>query len=277
MTVAAPARVDWIERQILSGSDLGLAHRYLDILRARHMRGAHATWGVALGLSVRFVGARLVEIGEGLAYDARGRELLLSRPVTVPVADVLPEDEPLVVALRSVGDHCVPQWTARIVRAGAAVRPGLDVPIAILHVASGAVDVERRPHVRSLAPPRIAAGTLAAAGVAIKGSRIGFTAEVDTSRAGFIGTPIFLVQASGPAANAPAGAIGPLLAVRNASADGFDLEAHYVFPAVADYTKAFAKVGPGGVLPFAVTWLGVEAPSSCGVAPAPDPNCPCLV
>jgi hypothetical protein len=48
----APQRIEWVDRQVLAGGDLRGAERFLDAHRARHVRGAHHTWGVAVGLDV---------------------------------------------------------------------------------------------------------------------------------------------------------------------------------------------------------------------------------
>src|SRR4051812_5241908 len=44
-------------------------------LRRAHMVALHDTWGVALGLRIAGAGAGLA-VGPGIAYDARGRELV---------------------------------------------------------------------------------------------------------------------------------------------------------------------------------------------------------
>jgi hypothetical protein len=276
MTTSAPLRVGWVERQLLAGADLRESHHYLDVLRARHMRGAHATWGVALGLSVSDAGGGLVEIGPGLAYDARGRELLVSRPIHL-AADVAGVQKiARIVVLQSRSDACVPQAVARVMPEPAPLRPGLDIELATID-ADGVIDIDFRPHVCSLAAPRVAAGTVPIAGAGITGSEVGFTAKIDTSIGDFVDTPVYAVHAENVAPGAPSNALGPLLTVSNASANGFTLEVRYVFRSVSDYTKAYAKAGRGGALPFALNWLGVEPPRLCGVLPSADPNCPCLV
>jgi hypothetical protein len=276
MMTAAPPRIDWIDRQLLAGTDLRAAHHYLDVLRARHMRGAHGTWGVALGLPVSDAGGGFVEIGAGLAYDARGRELLVSRPIQVPINVALAKDATQVLALRSSGDACVPQAVARVVSERAPLAPGLDVELASID-SNGAIETDSRRHVRSLAPPRVAGGTVPIAGAVITGSEIGFTAKIATSSGGFVDTPIYIVHAENAAAVAPPNALGPLVTVSRPSTTGFMLEVRYVFRSVSDYTKAYAKAGRGGALPFALNWLGVERPLVCGALEAADPDCPCLV
>jgi hypothetical protein len=273
VSVRAPQRVDWIDRQLLAGTDLRAAHAYLDVLRARHLRGAHATWGVALGLSVRDVGGGVFEVGEGLAYDALGRELLVPRPIQV-AASVASGRR--TIALRSVGDRCVPQAVAHVVNDDRELRAGLDVPVAVVD-AAGTIESETRAHVRTLAPARVASGSVPVAGAGITGSPLAFKAKIETGNAGFVGTPAYVVQAQDAARSTPAGAFGPLLAVSGATPVEFTLEARYVFRSVADYKKALEQTSGGGALPFAVDWLGVEAPGPCGVLPAPAPDCPCLV
>jgi hypothetical protein len=272
MKTATPRRIDWIDRQLLAGTDLRAAHHYLDVLRARHLRGAHRTWGVALGLPVSDAGGGSVEIGAGLAYDARGRELLVSRPIHVAI----PKGAMHVLVLRSSGDACVPHAAARVISERAPLAPGLDVELATID-SSGVIETASRRHVRSLAPAHMAAGTVPIAGAAITGSEIGFTAKIETSSGGFVDTPFYVVHAENAAAVGPSNAFGPLVTVSKPSATGFTLEVRYVFRSVLDYTKAYAQVGRGGALPFTVNWLGVEVPRLCGALPAADPDCPCLV
>ena len=278
MSATAPPRVEWIERQLLAGDDLRLAHRYLDVLRARHMRGAHGTWGVALGLELGLVRTGDVEVGWGLAYDAAGRELLVSRVRAVPVPTALLDaGARVVVALRGAGQACVPQADVLVAPVEQPLRPGLDVPLGTIDLGTREIDVESRPHVRSLAPPRVAGGTIPLGGIAITGSALSFTAAVDTSSAGFIGTPSYVVQPLADAGFPPSGALGPLLAVRDPAKDGFTLESRLVFPTAAGASQAAAALGLLHALPFGLTWIGVESPPSCAAVEAADPDCPCLL
>jgi hypothetical protein len=277
VSAAAPPRVDWVERQLLDGGDLRTAHRFLDVLRARHVRGAHGTWGVALGLKVRLAAdGQSVQIDAGLAYDAGGRELLLARAVELPLtSSAMATTGPLVIALRSRGDWCVPRALLHAVSESEPLVLGRDVPIASIDLKTGTVDIERRPHVATLAPPRIGAGTIVPGGVAVSGTVLALSAQVDTGLAGFETTPSYLVQPFA-VASVPTGALGPLLAVEGASATGFTLHARYVYPTAGAVSAGIQKAKPAA-LPFGIHWVGVEAPPECGVTAAPDPDCPCLL
>jgi hypothetical protein len=277
VSAAAPPRVDWVERQLLDGGDLRTAHRFLDVLRARHVRGAHGTWGVALGLEVRLAaGAQSVQIGAGLAYDAGGHELLLAHSVELPLTSAaVAAPGPLAIALRSRSDWCVPRALVRVVSESEPLELGRDVPIASIDLKAGTVDIDTRPHVATLAPPRIGAGTVVPGGAAVSGTVLALSANVDTGLAGFETTPAYLVQPFA-VASVPADALGPLLAVDGASATGFTLHARYLFRTASAVSTAAARPKPAA-LPFGIHWVGVEAPPECGVTAAPDPNCPCLL
>jgi hypothetical protein len=277
VTASAPDRVAWIDRQLLAGSDLRLAHRFLDVLRARHLRAAHKTWGVALGLHVDLdTGGESVQVGPGLAYDAAGRDLLVATPALIPIPAIAATAGSFTVALRSAGERCVPQAEVRVAVDDRQLELGRDVPLAEVDLGAGSVDMERRPHVKSLAPPVIRGGTVVAGSVAVKGGRLSFSAEIDTSAAGFQATPDYLVQPlNGPAPYEAR--LGPLLAVSKERPDGFTLEAHYVFPTLDACEQDLREGGKPGSLPFGLVWLGIEPPPACGAAAAPDPDCRCLL
>ena len=69
--------------------------------RQLHNRALHATDGIAFGLQVQLVAAdpKRVEVSCGLAYDLRGRELILQRSRRVPLPA---EESSLVMRMRSV-------------------------------------------------------------------------------------------------------------------------------------------------------------------------------
>jgi hypothetical protein len=77
---------------------------------------------------------------------------------------------------------------------------------------------------------------------------LGASVKVDASRAGFVDTPCYFAQAAGAHAGEgyEAGALEPLLSIRDERADGFTLEV---------YRLGRRRVA--GV-PVPVAWLGVE-------------------
>lgn len=276
MSAIAPSRVDWVARQLLAAGDLRAAEAFLDARRARHVRAAHRTLGVALGLAVEISGTPpAVIVGPGLAYDARGRELLVPRPTVVPGSrTALAAQQSFIVALRTAGDRCVPVARLRVAGGRAPLAPDRDVVVARVDAATGAVDTTSRPHVATLAPPRVASGLVGVGGIAATSTGGRLLAEVDTASAGFATTPWYVVEAVlGPGA-LPAG-LQVLLAVTAASPTSFTIEVRRA--AVAAATLEQLSVATVGGLPFGLAWIGVEPQPAAGILAADDPPCPCLV
>jgi hypothetical protein len=274
----APDRIDWVSRQVLAGGDLRNAERFLDARRARHVRGAHHTWGVALGLDVTVERDRSLTVSPGLAYDVRSRELLVQHPTSVaPSDEQLAAGDDLVVAARSRGDDAIPATELRVVSDRDPLMPGRDVPLAVVVAGAWYVDQRNRPHVARLAPPRIRSGFVAAGGATatVHGDHLETT--VDTTAAGFTTTPIYLVQALRPVTTPPPGVIGPLVSVR---IDATTEPTATSFVAVIRYAAAGPAAGPqpvAGGLPVSLAWIGFEPPIAYGAGEAADPPCPCLV
>src|SRR5690348_14286372 len=65
--------------QHLQVADLQDEYDNLTWLRGLHVLGLHDTWGIALGFSVQLgpKKSNTVLVGPGLAYDCRGREIVL--------------------------------------------------------------------------------------------------------------------------------------------------------------------------------------------------------
>ena len=79
-------RVRYSDDQLLAARDLNDDEFYEASLRRMHVRGLHDTWGVALGFYLSLSDNKdQVLVGPGLAYDAMGRELLLSETLAMPI------------------------------------------------------------------------------------------------------------------------------------------------------------------------------------------------
>jgi hypothetical protein len=80
-------RLRYWQGQRLRSRDFNDEATYTALLRAWHNRALHAAgYGIVEGLGIEFPsGGHEVEVRPGLAYDAAGRELLLARPVTMPL------------------------------------------------------------------------------------------------------------------------------------------------------------------------------------------------
>jgi hypothetical protein len=275
MTQVAPPRIDWGDRQQLAGRDLRAAEAFLDARRARHMRGAHRTWGVALGLDLLVAGTPpVVIVGPGLAYDARGRELLVQRPTPVAgSAAALAAKQPVAVALRSIGERCIPGARARVPDERVPLVLGLDVPLGRVDPTTGEADQRGRPHVATLAAPRVRSGLVGVGGVQATRVLDHLRARVDTSQAGFETTPWYVVEAIvGPGA---AHMVQILLAVTAATPTDFIVQVRRSAAAAAALT-ALSVPNRGG-LPFALAWIGVEPAPSAGLLAADLPSCPCVI
>ena len=272
----APPRIEWIDRQLAAGADLRAALRFLDARRARHLRGAHGTWGVALGFDVEALTASMpqtVSVGPGLAYDAAGRELLLTRPQTLTIPAQASGTATLVAT--TGGDACLPGVRLRLAWREQPVQLGQDVPLATIDLATDTIDQSRRPHIRSAAPPRVAGGRVEVGAAAAQGTSFAFAVAVDTSAGGFEQVPRYLVEPSLGSATmaAPTGILGPLLAIEDPTAAGFSLVVRHLAATAADVAAADALERPLFAVPFAFTWVGVEPPPIAGIdgAGAPPP------
>ncbi len=278
MSRVAPDRIDWVYRQILAGGDLRGAERFLDARRARHVRGAHHTWGVALGLDISVERDRSLTVSPGLAYDAFSRELLVQHDTSVfPTNEQLASGDDLVVAARSRGDDAIPAADLRVVSDHDPLVPGRDVALGTVVAGAWYADQRNRPHVARLAPWRVRSGFVAAGGVSATVAGGHLEATIDTTAAGFETTPLYLLQALVPATLPPAGVLGPLVSIRN---DATVVPTATSFVAVIRYAATGPAAVPqpaAGGLPVSLVWVGLEPPPAYGVTEAPDPPCPCLV
>lgn len=269
--MSAPLRVRFAPGDLLRARDLDADVGGEALHRARHVRAAHRTWGVAIGLGVtRCADGSAVIVGPGLGYDRRGREIVVGRPVVVPAVD---RPEGSVVDLVAEAGRCGAslRWQdvaeplgegivlARA-EAGRGVLGALDASVAIAarplaggHVGSGALDVE------------LAVGVFA-------------RATVDTSSGGFTATPTYVVTL-GPAeddGDAPLGnardVAGPFLDVHDESPTGFALDVRFGVRIPAGggagldlAAVAAARLGAAGAVTVRVTWVGVQSPERCDV------------
>lgn len=248
---AVMERVRFVHGQRLPAADLADAAGGELRRQELHVVAAHRTWGIARGLEVRgsALGAR---VSEGLAYDAYGRSLVLSRATAVLL-------EPGLAAGSSLLELVI-SWTdcgaaVRLVRADE-VRAGLDVSLARFQLESsslGEPDPTSRHGARSLAAPRIGSGT---ATILVNAKTVGFSATVDTGAAGFSSTPAYVLTRSIAAAQladvVASGAVAPFVSLARPTASSFDVEVRFFRD-------------PTGPLAFdlKIAWLGAEPPPSC--------------
>jgi hypothetical protein len=207
-------------------------------LRALHVVGLHDTWGIALGFDVSLVSAAQgssVLVQPGLAFDVCGRELVLGQAHAVPVPPrlfpgVKPEG-PYDLVMSNDGTRRRREMSPCTGEAGAAQldfawrrpgerRLGLEVPLASYLSPDAPLDLSVRRYARPLIRPHIAAGITPpeqpwqiwteSASSDRSPFTLGVQTNVDTSAAGFVGTPYYfasvrfdLALLEGPGENLP--------------------------------------------------------------------------
>jgi hypothetical protein len=245
--MTALTRVRFAQGEVLRAEDFEVHRCGLELLRSLHVRGAHRTWGVAMGFGVG-VGRtrRTLVVGPGFGYDRRGRELVSHSTVLVPAPA-----EPGAYVLGLARGDCGLDW--RWLDPGR-VRDELVLCGSSVDPLSGAFDdpdLSVRPGARS-SGGRIAAGRYEAP------SDVRGSFAVGTEEAGFTRTPFYFVTVTGLDSGDRVES-GPLLELESSSATGFTLH---------------ARVAPGDGPPPAaklnVHWVGVEMPDRCN-SPDPDP------
>jgi hypothetical protein len=250
-------RVRFARDDLLRASDLAADVEAEAARRGRHVRGAHRTWGIALGFDVMADAGGLL-VGPGFAYDPCGREIVSGRTRRVRAPEGTMTSAVLVV--RAAG----PARPGRVAATFGWRRPGQAtgeaVPLARCTLTDGTLgdpDPSVRVAARTLAGARVAAGTQ---DVTFEPAYL-TTIQVDTSVAGFTATPIYLVTLAEPAAAgfATLGGshfLGPFAAIRDESATGFVLDLR-----LAEVTRGGSDPSLRNDLSLSVEWIGAEAPS----------------
>jgi hypothetical protein len=234
--VSGIRRVRWREGALLSACDLATAAESAARTDALHVRGAHATSGVAFGLAVELHGS-IVEVGAGLAYDRCGGAIAVPDVtlVHVPAAD----GDYVLVA----GPHGR-RWRRR----GCAGDD--EVALAALTVTKGkpgALDATVCRGARGPGSARIASGR---AQISVT-NRLESARRVDTAAGGFQQTPFYFVTITPPATGTLPhwnDVYGPWLELRKTTRASFELVTRFARP---------QPTLPGGRR-LAIEWLGVE-------------------
>ena len=236
-----------------------------------HQRGVHAAYGVAAGLDLSGPDGGQVTVAPGVAYDGRGRDLLLLDPATIALPDA-DADVALVVSYRAAPPGVALRWAVP-----GRVNPCDGVALAVLEPGPPPVLRPTARRTRPVARPRIGWGSTppdATAWVAwdeLRRLRLarGVQVVIDTRTAGFTDLPCYFAWLQWPSlASAPAdGAVEfdllGLQYVQNESIDGFTFRVVVARPNPLFFGRS-GGAGVGDPVSFArtqqlhVCWLGIQ-------------------
>ena len=304
---ARSQRVRHFQGQRLHGADLQDEYENLAWLRSLHVVAQHDTWGIALGLDVRHsLGDDVhddVQVGPGVAYDCFGREIVLGQMQIVPHPFALFEPAAgmsltLVISHPSEGDRAAAPdvlapcpgasggaQSARPVLAWrweGEVRLGREVPLigfATNADSTPSFDTSVRRYTQALSRPHVYAALTGPEQpwtpwrVTDQQLQIGIETWVDTSDAGFVGTPHYLASLQTAstllAADTDNALVGRFPAIFTTVVDASPTGFRFRFTAaVGPHQVVALAVNPrhraGG--PFSwlrISWLGVEPAGGC--------------
>jgi len=237
---------------------------------ALHVRGLHATWGVASGLRLQWNPVtRSVGVGQGAGFDCRGNVIVLSAPVQLPLPDSVVAGVPdpafdLLLDGRGV------RWEATGKGAGSAgfgagVRVGVDIPLGrFIRFGPGFAvgpDYSVRKSVRPVARPYLGFGVTAPDELTWLSSAAMLRAVVDTSAAEFSTTPYYTAQLVDPPALA-AGLIGPFVSLAWFGPQRFVIRVSAISRLGQPAATVLANLA-AAARTFRVAWMGVEPLIGC--------------
>ena len=265
-------------------------------LRAWHNRAMHNAFGIAEGFEVEFQ-AQSIVVKPGLAYDARGRELILQRPRTInfPRTSATETTNWLLLArLKETAEYAVRNQFSSVCfgrkdnrwlespeflwKQAHQWRPELGVPIARITVTAGAVTADPAfvPfRVRGLARGLIFAGESHPGNTTwepwtneLVGARmtLGFQTKIDTSQAGFTQVPCYFasLQLAALKPLQPPAFVVPVHHVTGEAVNGFTFRIFFpglVMPGATD-TEVFAINREfarfNARSRYYVSWIGIQ-------------------
>jgi hypothetical protein len=284
-------RAWFYDGQLLSARDLNDDSEHEARMRAAHVVAMHDAWGVVTGFDLAVDDAeRGVTVGPGVAYDCRGRAVVLASEVSLAGPYPPPgQTDPVVYLMCSypacgttVADHhgvsCRPtpvlesialRWVFALGLAPGrdTMRLGEDIPLAaFVLTADGRLskpDRSVRRHVRAIRP-RVGSGLHEIPDDIELVGDPQHSVSVDTSGAGFSTTPhYFAWLASNPwAADSSMGnlALGPFVSITKPSRTSFHLDLIFTFPNVPLMDGGGATTGFTGASIF---WMGLEPYGGC--------------
>jgi hypothetical protein len=216
-------RLVWLDGQVLASRDLRDDQHTSDRLRHLHIHYLHKTWGVVEGLNVLSISSAGVIVGPGYALDIEGRELLLpkAKAFAAPQNITASTTMYLVISKGSATACCSAPDPSQLCPGVAAtitieegelswktvnqVRWGYDVLLARVLIQNGktasAVDTSVQRRAATLAQPRMWSDTTQQGQTGWTdgpvSSLVEIDANVDTSNAGFLATPLYFAYLTG--------------------------------------------------------------------------------
>lgn len=248
-------RLRYWQGQTLRSTDARDQQRFDAVRRQLHNRALHETGGVAFGLAATVSGRapNTIEVACGLAYDARGRDLVLQRARAIPAPAAGPGLQVLRLrhgaaapACRAPADagcvapgaHLLEQDVQLAWGAPASFEPASEVILAVFR--DGALDPDFVPRqARPIARPRLATGATVPGDTpwepwvveradgrgGILREVVGVQTHVDTSATGFTQRPRYVanLQSQKQAWDLDSAAFAPAFFahVAEPAADGF--------------------------------------------------------
>ncbi len=291
-------RIQFFTGQRLTATDLTELQRANRELRWLHNRSLHG-WGIGIGFGVTGErGETAVTVAPGYAIDCRGRELILTESITLPVPAVAAGDDGSAAeyfltasykedASQDVAESrpgvCLPAGTVRLTEGPlvAWMKPedlddGINIILAKASILNCQLDAPLSLDVRRSARPS-QQPYIAAAQIEplpdqwnlknLNGVPVALTITVDTSAARFAVTPTYFAHIIGArdvtlASGAQAVAIG-YAAVTDAAPDRFTCEIYLIAGDAA--AAGFQTLNAADVLAhlgvdlhWTIAWMGVE-------------------
>ena len=252
-----------------------------------HTVGLHNTWGIAAGLTVELLGSR-VRVAPGLAYDCRGRELILATETLIDVPTVDTRNR-LVLVMRYDEDGgedltgqreviCFPHQVnplrqTPILAWGSedGLRLGIEVPLArVTPPVFTNLDLGIRRYAHAQGRPYVAGGSTDPRDIwspwnqaGDPPQQLGWSMDVDTSKAAFVSVPCYFAWLNPhpyrSRRHLPRNLLGPFTYVADGSRVGFTLVTFFASSdggdEIEDIHRVFSESRP------AVVWLGIEPES----------------
>jgi hypothetical protein len=243
-----PLRLRHAHGEALRRHDLADQAAQDDQLRWWHNRALHQAYGISSGLGVTVAGG-VATVEPGVAYDRRGRELVLAAPLQVPV----PPGEPRHLVIEHRAGGVAVCWLAP------------DAVTCSDGIRLDGEDTSVPRQVRPIARPRIGRGSTIPGRTAWRPwvlpvdaereLRLGIQVGIDTAATGFTATPCYFAQVTGSTwdARMPMMLLIPFDHIAEQGRDGFTfrlvmpwLHVRDGFPDLARFTN------------LAVTWIGIQ-------------------